>query len=121
MLALFPYTTLFRSRDWPGRPILRRRGYGEPEQRHRNRVRRFARPSLPLRIQSRLIPAALIGPAHFSTSLATNLARYSGDVRSGATSVEPSSCMRSCSAFVFIASITAALSLLTIGAGVPFG
>ena len=60
-------------------------------------------------------------PAHLSTALATNLARYSGDVRSGATSVEPSSCMRSCSAFVFIASITAALSLLTIGAGVPFG
>ena len=30
-------------------------------------------------------PLALIGPSHFFTSLATNLARYSGERRSGAT------------------------------------
>src|SRR5437762_2331062 len=35
--------------------------------------------------QLSVVPVALIGPAHFATSLATNLPRYSGVRRSGAT------------------------------------
>jgi len=58
---------------------------------------------------------------HFSISLATNVCRYSGVRRSGATSVTPSSCMRSLSAGVFIASTVASLSFLTMAAGVPLG
>ena len=53
------------------------------------------------------MPAALIGPPHFSISLSTNVCRYSGERRSGATRVTPSSRIRSCSAGVFIASIVA--------------
>src|SRR6516225_7674879 len=53
------------------------------------------------------MPAALIGPPHFAISLSTKACRYSGVRRSGATRVTPSSCIRSLSAGVFIASIVA--------------
>src|SRR3954470_21486151 len=44
---------------------------------------------------STLTPLALIGAAHFSISLVTNAARYSGERRSGATSIAPRPCSRS--------------------------
>src|SRR5262245_51604072 len=66
-------------------------------------------------------PLVLIGPAHFLISSATNLARYSGDRRSGPTRSEPISFKRSCIEGVFMAATAAALSFRTIGSGVPFG
>src|SRR3954451_24511039 len=66
-------------------------------------------------------PLAAIGPAHFLTSSATNLARYSGDRRSGPARSEPITFRRSCIVGVSIAATAAALSLRTIASGVPLG
>src|SRR6185437_9846683 len=66
-------------------------------------------------------PLALIGAAHLAISLSTNLPRYSGVVRSFATSVRPAASSFSRIAGVFIAASVAARSFCTIGAGVPLG
>src|SRR6476469_5212161 len=71
--------------------------------------------------QFRLTPDALIGAAHLSISLTTNLARYSGDLRSGATRSVPAAFSRSCTAGVFIVATAAPCSFWMIGAGVPLG
>jgi len=68
-----------------------------------------------------LTPLALIGPAHLAISLTTNFARYSGDLRSGATRSAPISLRRSCKAGVRRVASMASCSLPTIGAGVPLG
>src|SRR5437879_2927849 len=60
--------------------------------------------------QSIETPLALIGPAHFSISLTTNLARYSLDRRSGTTSSAPIVLIRSWTAGVFIAATTVSWS-----------
>src|SRR5215510_1016365 len=64
-------------------------------------------------------PLALIGAAHFSTSLATNRCRYSGERRSGATTVAPSSLNRSCTEGASNAETVAACSAFMMPAGVP--
>src|SRR5258708_2370341 len=66
-------------------------------------------------------PLALIGPAHFLISSATNLARYSGDCRSGPARSEPIALSRSFMTGVFMAATAAAWRLRTTGSGVPFG
>jgi hypothetical protein len=65
--------------------------------------------------------AALIGAAHFEISLSTNFCRYSGERRSGATIVAPTSFSLAYTAGVFMASTAVALSLCTIAVGVPRG
>src|SRR5262245_65779815 len=70
---------------------------------------------------SALAPAALIGPAHFSISLATNFCRNSGERRSGATTSAPSSFSRAATAGVVSVATPASLSRCTIAAGVPLG
>src|SRR5215212_5858079 len=72
-------------------------------------------------VQSAEIFAALIGPAHFSISRSTNLCRYSGERRSGATTSAPISFRRACTAGVSIAAIVASCSFLTMAGGAPFG
>ena len=56
------------------------------------------------------IPAALIGAAFLAISLATNVRRYSLDLRSEATTTAPTSRSRSCTGGVSIAATVAALS-----------
>src|SRR5215467_11457310 len=70
---------------------------------------------------SPLTPLALIGPAHFSISAGMNLARYSGLLRSGATTVTPSVANRSRTHGVSIVSADALASLRTIASGVLSG
>src|SRR5207344_61693 len=64
---------------------------------------------------------ALIGTFHFSISLATKRARYSGDLRSGATVWTPISRKRSRKADVSSAATALSCSLSTIAAGAFFG
>ena len=59
------------------------------------------------RAQSIEIPAALSGTAFFSISLATNFCMYSGERRSGATVIAPTSFSRSCTEGVSIAATVA--------------
>src|SRR5262249_34666251 len=70
---------------------------------------------------SALTPAALIGPAHFAISLATNFCRNSGERRSGATTSAPSTFSRASTAGVVSVATLASLSRCTIAAGVPLG
>jgi len=67
------------------------------------------------------MPAALIGAAFFSISLATNVCRYAGERRSGATVSAPTSLSRSCTEGVSIAATVASWSFRMIGSGVPRG
>src|SRR5262245_31855119 len=70
---------------------------------------------------SMMMPLALIGPAHFSVSLLTNEARYSGVLRSGVAICAPRPPNRSRTEGVFIAWTAASLSFLTISAGAFLG
>src|SRR5262249_9884213 len=74
-----------------------------------------------LRSQSSLAPLALMGPAQRAISLTTNLARYSGVLRSAAGMVTPMLLNRSRTAGVSTASLTALARRRTISSGVPFG
>src|SRR5260221_5102345 len=67
------------------------------------------------RRQSIARPAALIGAAFFSISLATNFCRYSGDRRSGATVTPPPSLSRSCTEGVSIAPTVGSWGFLVVG------
>src|SRR5215813_6116485 len=71
--------------------------------------------------QSAEMPAALMAGPHFAISRSTSICKYSLERRSAPTSVVPSSCMRSWTALLSIASLAARLSFDTIAAGVPFG
>src|SRR5262245_3599255 len=71
--------------------------------------------------QSIEMPLALIGAAHFAISASTKRLRYSGDRRSGATTLPPISLIRSWTAGVFIASTVASWSFLAIASGVSLG
>src|ERR1041384_5948695 len=71
--------------------------------------------------QSTCKPPEMIAPSQRFTSSATNLARYSGERRSGATLVTPLSCILALTAGVSIAACVAALSLATTSAGAPLG
>src|SRR5499426_3687441 len=62
-----------------------------------------------------------MGPAQRAISLTTNLARYSGVLRSAAGMVTPMLLNRSRTAGVSTASLTALASRRTISSGVPFG
>src|SRR5262249_25102096 len=80
------------------------------------------RPSPPsAHFQSREMPAAFIGTAHFWMSLSTSLCRYSGDRRSGVTRVAARGCTFSCTEGVFIASFVASPRRRTTGSGAPLG
>src|SRR5262245_36835709 len=71
--------------------------------------------------QSGMIPAALIAAAHFLISLSRKSRRYSGDRRSGPTTVVPFSKSLACTAGVVNVATVVSLSLRTIGAGVSLG
>src|SRR5262245_40970593 len=62
-------------------------------------------------LQSTWSPFALIGSAHLAISSTTNLARYSGDLRSSATPVTPISCIRLLIAGVSMARLVASLKI----------
>ena len=104
---------------WTGDSAPGRRRGGH-RQGDRPRVARI-RTQLARSLTPPLSPAALIGPAHFSISLATNFCRYSGVRRSGATISAPFFFSWSMTAGVIMAAIAASLSRCTIAAGVPFG
>src|SRR5262249_51217490 len=87
-------------------------GYGAPLSRGRNNE---------LRSQSSLAPLALMGPAQRAISLTTNLARYSGVLRSAAGMVTPMLLNPSRPAGGSTASLTALARRRTISSGVPLG
>src|SRR5262249_33290511 len=89
----------------------RRRGFADARFAG-GRVLSFYSPTAPL---------ALIGPAHLSISLATNLPRYSGLRRAGATTASPSGSSFCWNAGLSITLTIAALSLPTISGGVALG
>src|SRR5262245_40024463 len=66
-------------------------------------------------------PLALMIAAHFLISRLTNPWRYSGDLRSGATTSAPSSLSRSCTAGLSIVATVASCSLPMMAVGVPVG
>src|SRR5687767_1056398 len=70
---------------------------------------------------STVTPAALIGPAHFSVSLLTKVARYCGVARSSEATWAPRLVSRSRTSGVLMAPTAAALSLATTAGGAPFG
>src|SRR5499433_3997895 len=71
--------------------------------------------------QSADTPLALIGPLQRAISPATNLAKYSGLLRSGGAISSPSASKRSRTDGVSSAAPTASLRRRTIGSGVPLG
>src|SRR5262249_38423835 len=109
----------------PGRPILGREGLCCERAGDHDRGKR----SLPhdavsfpiVAAQSALTPLALIGAAHFSISLRTNLPSHSGERSLGAATVAPRPSSRCFTDAVSIAATIAALTFFTTASGVPLG